>query len=621
MSSTIPKGGFRDEGGFRAWLDSLPEEQRAPFAQAIAHRAALRALPLLHTAFSVDKTKAFDPAVLTLAVFRANAISRVAPKYPTREIADAAARAAYAAARAAARAARAAYAAAYAAARAAAYAAARAAAYAARAARAADAAAEEAMWDAISRDARELEKRGSADGFEDTPLWPEGAPEWWMDQFKRLTGVLTEQGPNAPGLWSVWTAWYDAIVIGHSPWRLPRATANKLEKRIALGDGREDFWDTEKRSVAEINAEIAGWVEEARSRSNASVSEITDFIVTMLEESPSPVHIDDMRMAFYAENIAVNDNTLRRTLSDLNYHGIIRRVSRGLYEAVPEQVQIPQTKGALQFDGSEGEPIGVRKHASVEEWDTGPKAEKRHAEALRRLDSLLNQCREKSRDSNLLSQFLAELEAFRGVFGASVAEFDPDLAISQADALRRELARQKAHLAKPMDMDDINPLPGNLVQQLDNTMSAYNLFISLDDALSKRDEALLGPDAKRNLVPPREGQRRIEQAVEAGAAKPEVKEYLEAEAKPAPDVPDPENRLSRRYSESNKNYFRRHIEVAWNWAKLPAKIVGGTTSVGYATAHFVWHNRDWLVRFFDDSPTMLKILGDLLDILAKLPLG
>lgn len=297
MAIEIPKGGFRDEDGFLAWLESLAVAQRMPFARVLAHRAALRALPFLNSAYSAENRRKLDPSNLTLSAFRANVISRVARKFTDQAIlrsavdaanatdeaagdadyfsggfvADASTGAAFALTRYSGSlfiSAKVAYSAARAAAHATAYAASHATAgaeYAVDAANSAD-----AIWIAITDDVRSLIEKGTAKRFEDTPLWPHGAPKWWENQYDRLDEILSRQknlkGQRPfPPHWSIWLGWYDSILVGIPPWNLPRATANELEKRIALGDGRDDFWDTEKRSVAEINAEIAGWVEEARA--------------------------------------------------------------------------------------------------------------------------------------------------------------------------------------------------------------------------------------------------------------------------------------------------------------------------------------------------------------------
>lgn len=219
----IPKDGLKDGKLLQAWLNGLPEEKRLPFARVIAHRAAMRALPFIASYISEDKSKKGNVPDLTLTLFRVNAISRAGVLYPAREI-DAAADAARAAARAASFA-------------------------------AADAASA-AMWKAVTTDARALVASG-ADAVLASPLWPDGAPDFWQGFDRDFRRVLTEQK-----IWSVWLDWWQARVDGTASWGLPPALEQEVETRIALGDGRKDFWDREPEAV---NAEIADWVEVAKA--------------------------------------------------------------------------------------------------------------------------------------------------------------------------------------------------------------------------------------------------------------------------------------------------------------------------------------------------------------------
>jgi len=80
-----------DRDSLRAWLNERPEALRQKEAVTIAHRAAMRVLPIYSEAAShkADLTE--------IPILRANLISGVAGKMPTPEIK----RAAYAAAQAA----------------------------------------------------------------------------------------------------------------------------------------------------------------------------------------------------------------------------------------------------------------------------------------------------------------------------------------------------------------------------------------------------------------------------------------------------------------------------------------------------------------------------------------
>lgn len=114
------------------------------------------------------------------------------------------------------------------------------------------------IWAAVTADARALEAGATPEEMAARPLWPENSP--YKPQFDRKTFLAA-----APSF-EVWLDWYEPIVDGNAPWGLPRNFANKLEERIALGDGRgeggKDFWE---RDADVVNAEIKGWVAEARA--------------------------------------------------------------------------------------------------------------------------------------------------------------------------------------------------------------------------------------------------------------------------------------------------------------------------------------------------------------------
>jgi hypothetical protein len=255
----IPKGGITDRNELRAWLEALPEDKRLPAARLIAVKAAQMALPFVVGVFSVDRLAGDKAVALTIATLRATLISRLARKYPSREMmaAASAANAAYAARAAAVDAA-------YAAAAFAASAAFAAfAAYAAYAAYAADAAAASAanaaVWQNITTLARQIGRGENLDALLDAPLWPDDVPDWWSVELTRFSNTLSALDD---GNWSDWVDWFRPISEGHPAWGLPRQTAEQIELKIALGDDRKDFWN---RKPQEINAEIAEWVAAAKA--------------------------------------------------------------------------------------------------------------------------------------------------------------------------------------------------------------------------------------------------------------------------------------------------------------------------------------------------------------------
>ena len=220
------------------------------------HRVALRAIPLFHGSFANESENANETAI---AVFRANAVTRVALKYGGSEIVRANADAANAAstfgniaARAAALAARAAYdgdgadtdavSAAVLVAR---------------------ALGTDAFWSAVTIDARVLEQVGDPLRLRHSALWENGVPEFWRTQVGKTTSRLLSASLG----WKTWLDWFKSISDGAPAFGLPTKIADDLEIRIAHGNWREGFWE---REATEINAEIAGWVAEARTRQTNS---------------------------------------------------------------------------------------------------------------------------------------------------------------------------------------------------------------------------------------------------------------------------------------------------------------------------------------------------------------
>jgi hypothetical protein len=568
-NSTVPEGGFNDPEQLKNWLNSLSEEQTVIFARIIASRAAQRVLPNISKLIELESDKTKGRLDFILTTLRCNTVSRVAALFATREIddnlrdaaffagsaassvasaTDSAAFSTYSAALSAAAATRSAYSAddsaisAYSAANSAIGSAAR--------------SASSAVWAAVTADARALEAGATPEEMAACPLWPEESP--YKPQFDRKTFLA------AAPTFEVWLDWYEPIVEGKAPWGLPRDIANKLETRIALGDGRgeggKDFWE---RDTVEVNAEIKGWVEAARAEVAAA----------------------------------------------------------WMHQPVEIEVEV-QTVGALQFDGAVNEPIGLKALIAGQDWAIDEASHERHREARRLSDRVLNLCNGKHAGNNALAEFKEDFELFHTALGETLEELNPNLVIPRGDSIRKALEAY----ANLEDLSKLDPLPDDVLLRANQAIAAYNQFVALDAKLALRDEALFGPDAKKLLIAPGEGQAKIANAVQAGVAKPEVLEATAAEAKAAPPIPDPENRMSRRYSEGQKNFDRIIIAKAWAYAKAhpyktTAVVSVAITSGGYKSAQFVWNNQDKLLGWFADNQTMTNVLGHLLKFLSKLPLA
>jgi hypothetical protein len=289
--STIPERGFSAPKQLQNWLNSLSEEKTVIFARIIASRAAQRVLPNISKLFELESDTAKWRFKLTLTTLRCNTVSKVASLSVTREIDDNLRGAAISAVRSAnsafsepsnlfadlsaANSANSAFSAISAL-------------HTDHAALSANSAADSvdksafsavdnavrsgvfpAVWAAVTADARALEAGATPEDMAARPLWPEESP--YKPHFDRKTFLAA-----APSF-EVWLDWYEPIVEGKAPWGLQCDVANKLETRIALGDGRgeggKDFWE---RDADEVNAEIKGWVEAARAEMVAAMHQPVD---------------------------------------------------------------------------------------------------------------------------------------------------------------------------------------------------------------------------------------------------------------------------------------------------------------------------------------------------------
>mgnify|MGYP006956413716 CR=1 FL=1 len=204
----VEVSGIKDEESLKAWLDARPKATRQQEAVTLAHRAAMRVLPIFLTGIA---GRSPENDLTALPVLRANLISGVACNASTPEIRKAAYFAAFSAA-------------------------ADSADSAARSA-AADAASAAAAWDEIRKDAEQLVE---------APGQPLGA--LWSDPD---TDPFTQEWTDAlafwqvsPTDWSFWITWANAIRTG-TPQNLDMLT------EIAIQD--DDFWTG---TDAEVNARI-----------------------------------------------------------------------------------------------------------------------------------------------------------------------------------------------------------------------------------------------------------------------------------------------------------------------------------------------------------------------------
>ena len=205
--------------------------------------------------------------------------------------------------------------------------------------------------------------------------------------------------------------------------------------------------------------------------------------------------------------------------------------------------------------------------------------------------------------------------------GRQLNDIRPGLLIPRGEALRQILKRQN----DSDRLSDLWPLSESMLAALGKLVAAYNAFVGMDRELSRRDNAVLGPDARRKLVSPEDAISAADSAASLGAATEQAAGAIREEAANAPAQPDSENRNSRRSSETAKNFARAVLgraQALFRWVEQNRRKSLGVGAVSlYAAAKWALANEAWLTTYFADNPAMIGAVNALLKFLKSLPLG
>ena len=240
-----------------------------------------------------------------------------------------------------------------------------------------------------------------------------------------------------------------------------------------------------------------------------------------------------------------------------------------------------------------------------------------HSETVRLVQELIavqTTGRESPNNANARAAALGGL--LLPALGRTIEDIRPGLLIPRGEAMRQLLLSDESR----DEMSDLAPLTDAMSQAVRNFVSAYNVFVSLDPELARRDEARLGPDAQRSLVSPEQAKEAAQAAADMGAATQDAADAIRDEVAIAPPVPIPENRNSRRLSVSAKNLARallRPAQAAARWVRQnPGK---SSTVLAAMAAKWVVLHEAWLTAIFADYPAMVGALKSLVAVLKLLP--
>ena len=525
------------------WLEDKPRD----WAQVIALRAGVRALPAIAPLLNELNLQSDLKNQLTLGIGRAFFISRVAARSIT-EIKNAITDAAYVAVDTS-------YAASYVAesyyVADAVYA----------ASRVSDAAFAVYTADvALSYDVQWLEDHQAEEGASAQllalPLWPEAenplAKEWTS-----LKWALLDLDPN----WLFWRDWYQALLDGTPHPGLSPSEQKEIYQTIALFE--PEFWD---EGAAVVNARIAELVQEVKERR---------------EEVPPPVDFDDL------EDIEIE----------------------------------PQKPGALRFKTIEDGKIGLDHEIDHDELDLSKGARDRHSEVRYLATQLISSFDPSQPGANAAVEIVRKVERYLKALGTGPEEVNIDFLIPRGEVLRNALEI----LERPDDLYESPPVPPHIKEGVVNVAAAHNIYVALDPVLDTRDQARFGPDATEDLISPADGHALIEDAAREGVTDQATVDAFDAQLEITPEVPDADNRQSRRYSESVKNFMRACLSSAYHIAetiKEKGEDYKDRVSTRLKNAS-IWliKKEKWLLKNFKKNPYMKATIKALVAFLKSFEKG
>jgi hypothetical protein len=271
----------------------------------------------------------------------------------------------------------------------------------------------------------------------------------------------------------------------------------------------------------------------------------------------------------------------------------------------------------------------------------------RHGETRAAVDRAIAAC-----SGNAAAGTRQSLERYAGALGEAIEALRPGQLIQRGEGLRQELSVRERDAAENRDTD-MPPIPGQALLALSAVVTAHNLLVGLDPALSRRDEARLGPDAPQTQISPQDAHEIAESAANADILTDDARDAIDTAADLAPAQPNPENRRSRLLAETVRNFGRAVVAVLNAARRAPvataavtvvaatstttgvaggiafgtgAGVAAGVLAAGsglvgcYKLGQWAQKNEDWFRRIFAGSPTMLRAIDYLMDQLDKLPL-
>lgn len=426
-----------------------------------------------------------------------------------------------------------------------------------------------AFWQSVATDCDWLDGEGESDKSAGRlslkPLWQSAHPTNWFREWGVLAHQLLQIDPN----FSAWIDWYERRIRGERPaFDFPGDKYRREDKAILrrLAEATdEDFWG---KGHEYVNATLQGWLYEARAKVSPKVER---FILDYVAEPAPPL----------------------------------------------------QNRNAISFRQDSDGRIAIDTHASTAQLRSDADARDRHAETILEIRAVLDRCR----GNNAAARLTLRLENYLDAAGVAIEDIKPSLLVQRGERLRQELAAYDS----PDSMFD--PIADDILVDLKGWQSSHNMLVGLDPILMAIDTAMLGPDRKPALIPPDEIRQVAHDAEEAGILANGTEAIIIEAADLAPVVPDLADRRSIASAEVARNLVIEAFAVALNHPKATgaimvagatlttnpaAGVIGGISIMGsIKAAEYLVNHRQWIEDKLGKTLTWQTLFRRVADWLEK----
>lgn len=280
----------------------------------------------------------------------------------------------------------------------------------------------------------------------------------------------------------------------------------------------------------------------------------------------------------------------------------------------------PQNSAALRFKTNEEGKVQLAPASEYDKVLTDEGAKARHEEAREFAQELLQLFDPNKPGANAVAPLIEKTQRCLDALGQTPEVVDIDRLIPRGEALRQLAIKEENR----DDYSDSPPLPDGFKEALNNFLAAYNPYIALDPVLDKRDQIRLGPDEKGHIITTDEGQAVIDDLADADLLEQGTKDILDEVTQNAEGSVGPDSRTSIYYSESLKNlgrYILAEVDKAFKSLKKTGKVASEVCFDGAVVgavmihqdfakkrAQIILKHEKWFVKNFGRTPTMKTMM-------------